>query len=1099
MRKSHFFEMLIIFFVSLTPLLWFRPGQMMLGHDNVFPLDPKEFLSGRLTTWSPHGFGQNQSLIMGTSLIHFIDAIPYLLGFSVIPTQQIIYVFWFFMIGISMYVLTKTLGKSGWFSIVATLMYQFNFFILQGWWIGERTKFSAYIALPLVLSVFFKVSRKEWSVISGIAANTLILFLFNGGGLYGVPLFGGFFISIGIFIVLYSMKNGMRLIALALGTMMGSLVVNAYFWLPAITTLVRQYKAGIVEQGGVSGLIDWATEISANTSFINLLRLQGIAEWYDNPEHPYAKLFLTNPWLILASFVWPFLVLFVIRRSKDKEQNLLISFFLLVYLIGILFAAGTHPPLGFIYIFFVKTIPGFAIFRTPYFKFAPAIYLAVSFLCASAIDKVPAGIKKWVFVLFAVFVLIYHFPFFTGEFFSWRKGFSTRLAVPSYIFDFGSWLNNEKKDDSRVLMLPPNSPDLRYSMYDWGYLSFQSITTLLSNQSVIINNDRLNDEEKSLVLTLYQAIADRNKSLFTKLTKILRIGYIVIQKDTASDVKTDLPVGFEIYEEVLENDFGFVPLKVFGRWAVYAIDSNPMSSMVIAPSANRLDSLTDEVWKYYNFSTNPFFVRNADLPSNLQILQNGQYIIADCINCKAKDKPFIKFPDRNILPGSPFYPLMLWNEDRNLNKGDTKSLIYDYLGVSLKRIAEVREMVKDSKPIPATSLRRFIALMESLSATFEKLSKYEDKIDIGDDAQFYLESERNALTELLGIYVISGDQVNAVGQFTQAISSVLGTIEPFVLIPDQMTHRLYQIRLDQPEMFAFSIYTGDFDSINEDDVQISLSIDQQVVADQSIKIHQKPSWVKLGARELGTGTHYVMLTYPETPSVVNTLKAETTEFNTSSDMGCFTGDIEYFSYKKLYRVKVNYNNNFSNELFFNIWEFSNGQKRLKNVFRLPPSQVKGEFIRLIKTYADTQGAQIGFCSRGLTEDILKKNLLATVNEILYPTVFFVGQNEQTLPVGNVQMKKINNTTYDISFTTFSEHSILTFFQRYDPGWKLSEFGQNHFRMNGYANGWLIEKPGSYHLQLAFEPQKTFTTGIKITIASFVGAIALFWWKQIKKH
>ena len=157
-----------------------------------------------------------------------------------------------------------------------------------------------------------------------------------------------------------------------------------------------------------------------------------------------------------------------------------------------LFAAGTHEPLGFIYIFLVKTIPGFGIFRTPYFKFAPAIYLAASLLCALGIHRLPVQIKRWASALLIVFVLAFHFPFFTGEFFSWRKGFSTRLTVPSHVFAFGNWLNQEKKDDYRVLVLPPNNPDLRYSMYDWGYLSFQSIATLVSHNPVIINNDQLN-------------------------------------------------------------------------------------------------------------------------------------------------------------------------------------------------------------------------------------------------------------------------------------------------------------------------------------------------------------------------------------------------------------------------------------------------------------------------------------------------------------------------------------------------------------------------------------------------------------------------------
>ena len=70
-------DLLFIFFLSLTPLLWFRKNEVIVGHDNVFALNPIIFLAGRLSTWVEHGFGQGQDLIMGTAMIHLIDAIPY--------------------------------------------------------------------------------------------------------------------------------------------------------------------------------------------------------------------------------------------------------------------------------------------------------------------------------------------------------------------------------------------------------------------------------------------------------------------------------------------------------------------------------------------------------------------------------------------------------------------------------------------------------------------------------------------------------------------------------------------------------------------------------------------------------------------------------------------------------------------------------------------------------------------------------------------------------------------------------------------------------------------------------------------------------------
>src|SRR3989338_8399940 len=93
----------------------------------------------------------------------------------------------------------------------------------------------------------------------------------------------------------------------------------------------------------------------------------------------------------------------------------------------------------------MRIIPGSAAFRSPYFKFAPTIFLASSFLIAYFVDFFKGSLKKFIFVLLIIVGLLYHFPFFTGDFFSWRKDFSTRLDVPSYVFDLGSGLMRKSK------------------------------------------------------------------------------------------------------------------------------------------------------------------------------------------------------------------------------------------------------------------------------------------------------------------------------------------------------------------------------------------------------------------------------------------------------------------------------------------------------------------------------------------------------------------------------------------------------------------------------------------------------------------------------
>ena len=88
-NKDFLFGILIFFLLSLTPLLWFKGNVILVGHDNVFPLQVNEFLHDRLFTWSEHhGLGYDQSSGMGSIILHTIDVFPSFLGFLPTPLSK---------------------------------------------------------------------------------------------------------------------------------------------------------------------------------------------------------------------------------------------------------------------------------------------------------------------------------------------------------------------------------------------------------------------------------------------------------------------------------------------------------------------------------------------------------------------------------------------------------------------------------------------------------------------------------------------------------------------------------------------------------------------------------------------------------------------------------------------------------------------------------------------------------------------------------------------------------------------------------------------------------------------------------------------------
>lgn len=1072
----------------------------MLGHDNVFPLDPKQFLLGRLTTWISHAFGQSQSLIMGTIPIHAIDALPFLAGFDIFTTQKIVYVFWFFMIGLSMYILARTIQKEDrLFALLATIFYQFNFFILQGWWIGERTKFSAYIAMPFVLAVFLKVYRRELPILPVGILTSFIFFFFNAGGLYGIPLYGGFFISLLVFVVFFSIlhllnndkKTMARLVLATTVCIAGYLLVNAYFMVPAIVRGKEQLTSSISQSGGISGLIDWASEISANTSIINLMRLQGIAEWYDNPEHPYAKTYLTNPLLIATSFLWPVLVLGSFLFLKKKR---IIVYLFLVYLVGLIFAGGTHPPFGFLYTALLKYIPGFVIFRSPYYKFAPAILLSTSLLIASLLWLYHGRKKVVVFSILAVIVLLYHLPYFTGNFFSWRKQFSARLKVPAYVSDFGSWLNGRNPDEGRVLTVPSNDFSFLYSQYDWGYLSFQSLPTLVSNYPVIINNDRLSSDERRLTQKLYTALERSDMDQSLSLFRLLGISSVVLQEDIYINGFPENNLVLH-YRNILDNSGYFLPSANFGRWRVYDLKEKPLPKAFITDRLTVIDTSPNEQ------NVEDFFIgedaftsfdsaASAQQPDKYAALKTHS-IIPTCINCPRKGKPLVVFPERNVLSDSPLYTLVTLLEKRRAQTiTDPKNQIYTLLGLTLKRTSEIDELVVSRSKIKRSFIDGYLTLLTDIRKNFEKLSSLKEKLQIASDILLYLKAERERLNPNLGVYLTHGESTIMISLIYTGISEMEKYLDSFATQYDSATQRVYQLAVDKPTHFNLFVGRDDVDTLITENQKIGIGVDDSPISEVEPTVNKSEKWIPMGKISLAPATHFVKLTLPEQRATTVQLFETQTEFSLVGTNTCFGTTFTDLIPGKLYRLVARYINDFSESLLFYKWELRGGELKLFDAQKLFTSGLTYAKEDLLELSNDATALQIAFCAPNLTEKIIKKQFSVTINEVVYPKL--VLRPSVVLKTNNypVELMVKSTTNYEAIIPEEVRYPMVFIFsERYDDGWRLTG-ADEHFVANGFANGWIINDKPKGPLSLEYLPQRHFIVGIVISLLTLVGGALL---------
>ncbi len=384
------------------------------------------------------------------------------------------------------------------------------------------------------------------------------------------------------------LRNGFKEIVFSLKFLAlltaGFSFINAYWLLPQIDLILNNYNAIFSRIGGVEGAMAWSHEIGKYTSIVNLLRLQGVPDWYDNPSHPYSNLFINNPILIILSFL-PIAIIcvgfFLSRKTQDYRK--LLSLFYILLVVGLIFTAGSHPPFGFINLFLIKTLPAFAIFRSAFYKFGPVLWFSTIFLTAYyAHFLLGRFIKRRLFyniscALLVLIILLYHFPFFTINFFIWNKPFATKVKIPDYVYKMSDYVDKQTPLTSRILLLPPLDNYYGTDGYTWGYWGLDPLPEL-----VVKNRSVIGRAEDSFDIHgyLYNTLITKNGPSFLQIANTYGINKILWRNDILYTDKITSSKDFLNLQKNLEN-LNYISLeKRIEKWSLYNISSNNISPLV---------------------------------------------------------------------------------------------------------------------------------------------------------------------------------------------------------------------------------------------------------------------------------------------------------------------------------------------------------------------------------------------------------------------------------------------------------------------------------------------------------------------------------------
>ncbi len=1043
-KKQKLLEVLFIVTISLTPLLWLKNGEVIMGHDTGFFLDPLARLKTYFYAWMPYeGLGMDYSLYRAFLITLFPHAFFGFLTGSLAWAQRLTFIFWFFVMGISMYAFAKYLlpKKKDWpFRLIASTYYVYNFFILQAWFIAERAKFSLYAALPLVLMVLLKPTRCELGVLPGSIYFALILFFLNGGG--SPPLYGFIVAALAVYYFYFLVKSiitkdfGLiKRLSLTYIAFLAAFVILNFYWIyPQFKYYLSSYSAELASRGGVSGQVEWLIETSKHTSWFNLLRLQGIPSWYDN--HPYADWFINNTLSAALSLFVPLVILLGFLKSRlllridNKSREILIICFLLLP-VSLIASAGSQPPFGSLYIFAIKYIPGFAIFRNAFYKFASGLWFSEILLFSYFINYLIAKtrFKNIIASALIIGVLAFHYPYFGQDVFTLDDRFSTKLVVPDYVYQMSDYVTTKTPLDTRILILPPIDPKTGVDAYEWGFYSLDNLPKSALTRSIITNIK----DSSGLMDDFYKAMEDGDNDLTVKIAQVLGINKILWRGDIVypHDVNID-NAKLITFKNNLDNNQYFQKEVEYGKWVLY--DFQRGSHVYATADVVSTNGEAAFVFKKEETAGNAAFIglENYDPAWQNLVMQPA------CSGCDFNrgivPSEYLFIPEIKYNPGTILYKTSRILESQRLNQATTPQGKIDALLVGVaKRVGEMRDFGVNQKMED-----EFAGNMDLVVKNFSKLS-HNNKI-------FYSLRIIDYLNHLENYYDGAGDYKKY--------------FEPWVWKTE--SYENIKMVVDIPSKSVFEIIAKDY---------TNLYIDEREIGDQRVEFDQ-------GLHKLS-----VKREKPE-----NLLKE--TALNESFENNFFY-PIGEINKNQPYLLAFKYKIESDKPVWFSV---ENGSRFEE--LKLYSDGAWHEFSHL---FSANGPSGINIFSKNENGGIKLNITDMYLHAFSLPEFYFYKQREKSgYPSINLESRQISPVEYELLVSEdISDEFLIVFNENFSDGWKLAGIDGKHTKVNGFANGWLVDGIPQGKYRIYYEPQKYYTIGIYVTFASLL-ITSFITYRKIKK-
>ena len=1139
--RTILFDLCIMAVLSLIPLLWIPNGQILTGHDCGYPINVLEAYKNRFFTWnSQDSFGVDNTTSISVIPILSIQAAAKMAGLSVADSENVVFIFWFFIMQIAMYSLAKSLKDDipyRWFPLLAAVLYVFNYYLLALWRYAAATTFSAYTVLPLTIMMVLGVCRGKFPYVRSGVYLAILLFIFNGGGGLSIPLFGGLLLAVVLacvyFVAIEQTARRKELIIQIVKfigiTFVFSLLLNAYWILPFGYYVITTYYSTLAAVGGKAVVLKWTDSVSIHTSIAHLFRLQGFPDWYNNPYHTYANQILMKAPFIIISMMFAPLAFFSVLISKTTGQKKLVYYFTLLSLLGIFFAAGSHPPTGWLYSLFILYVPGFVVFRSAQYKFIPALLVAFAILISYSINYListkhilriqNSKIKGWIqagsIAGVCLIILLYHYPYFGRGFFFYTKSLSTLISVPAYVESFDRWSASHFDDEGRTLVLPRFNTTWKAALFNWNYFSLYSPFNLITPKSFVQHSYYLNESQFTLFTRLAEDLAS-NGALTDKIVHLFGIRHVLLARDisyTSDDMPSESP---NVYAQSLGNE-RFPRVWQEGEWSVYQNSLYEKRKIFALPSITALEGGPTDVIAPLLVNSNNFMLqeiigKSTRNPEFDTLPIQNRIVAFPCMSCAFRDVPPEILPQyTNVLPGSIFYPIKRWREARAVNATPQarRSGISDSLGFTLKRLAEVQSLIQQGRVGGVTdkTVGEVASLWKSIFGEMTDDGDTNASSETVSKVYSYVKAEQVYIRKIIQSH-------GAIAQNTlKPVENILDTVRLFIeeYISPFANTMSYRVSKNIQNGIVFM----DVSALPHDALTKPLLPTRVRVGDITRDVAQT---VYNGRVDLGTYTlKQNDVIYVEFPPAQSLFSKKESAIVTIDGIvrSCQSAGISGFSWQNRYILDLTDVRSLSTNAQIFLRRQKNNQPENKSsdspmlphfAFNFDRESLLTQHLYFSGTDGDT-GAAIYLCVPKGDVEVPMEKVLSVTNE-RKPSVIVSEQDGFEAPVQQVKYTRVDQTKYlvDLSKATFP--MVLVFNENYNSAWRLSRRDtsgtfwktltswnshgvdtKTHMQIYGYANAWYLPEKPADQLILEFYPQTLFYKGLLVS-AFGIGFVAM---------